>query len=56
MKMNRLFKIYQNTFRNGMVKPQAVPDSLFDADKSNNAFYKRGREIYTIEKIIQLTK
>lgn len=56
MKMKKLFAIYRSTKYKGMVEPQIVPDNLFNADKCHNEFYKRGRELYTIERLIQLTK
>lgn len=57
MKTNQLCAIYRNTRRKGTTTPQNVPDNLFDADKAtNNQFYKQGRELYTIERITELTK
>lgn len=57
MKPRVLCAIYRNTRRQGMTTPQAVPDSLFDADKAITCqFYAAGRRLYTIETIIKLEK
>lgn len=50
----QLCAIYRNTHRRGMIKSEVVPDNLFNADAQHNQFFRAGRELYTIERLLQL--